>query len=86
MSGADDAEFTRIQEEKQTRAQEVYEDLIGTARNLSDTLTEAELDDDVLMGLIFDMIDECVVCNWWWDVDDLTECGAGLTCDECRED
>lgn len=67
------------------RAQEVAEDLKGTARSLSDFATDEEIQNKDFMEELDQHVFECEVCNWFCDVDEMAE-GDGLVCVECERD
>lgn len=55
-----------------TRAQEIADDLIGTAKSLDDVLREDESQDDsVLMETVYELCFACDCCGWWASTDEL---------------
>lgn len=64
------------------RAQEIADELLGTASNLSDVLTRHELEDQELLDEVDTHVRECVTCGWWVEADEVDDAGD---CDECQD-
>lgn len=68
-------------------ADEIVDELRGTAGNLQSLLEEKDVvDNDIVLRVIDDEIFECIVCNWWCDMSELSENDHGLeynTCSDC---
>lgn len=68
------------------RAQQVADDLIGTARSQHDFLSQQEIDDPTLQSKLNDLCFECDCCGWWASTDELNNDEGqqyGEMCDEC---
>jgi predicted Zn-ribbon and HTH transcriptional regulator len=64
------------------RAVEVADDLVGSARDLNEVLTDIEMKDDDLLEEISLLIVTCETCGWWVESDEVDEDG---NCVECSE-
>lgn len=71
------------------RAQEIADDLIGTAKSLHDVLRDGESEDDsALMEAAYELCFDCDCCGWWASTEELhNETGQEYDemCDECFE-
>ena len=63
-----------------SRAREVSNDLIGTARSLSDFTVEDEINDPIFRDELEKLAFQCEECGWWCSDD---ECNGDNVCDEC---
>lgn len=70
------------------RAQEIADELIGTAKSYTDALEEGEDEDDgALETAVRELTFECDQCGWWASVEELhNDPESGQTCDEMCED
>lgn len=64
-------------------AEEIAEELVGTAKCLNDVVSPEEANDASLMDDVQCLVVECETCNWWVDADDVDEEGD---CLECQDD
>jgi len=71
-----------------TRAQQIADELIGTAKSLHDVLHEDESQDDwVLMKAVYALCFECDGCGWWASTDELhNDKHSGQSKDEMCEE
>lgn len=67
---------------KKARADQIIEELRGTAGGLNTVLTEDEQQDPVLLALLEEEIFECEGCNWWCGRDEESRDFPNL-CEEC---
>jgi hypothetical protein len=67
------------------RVEQVVEQLIGTARNIPDVLTEEESRDNDFLDAIFQRVFECEGCGWWFDRDDESDMQPDH-CTDCAAD
>ena len=69
----------------QIRAQQVAEQLEGTAGNLSEHATQEELDSAEFTEALDELVFECAVCGWWCPVDEMVEGGNENVCLDCED-
>jgi hypothetical protein len=62
------------------RAEEVAEDLQGTAKNLDDESTEEERNNDDFTSRLDELVLECETCGWWCETGEI--CANG-NCEDC---
>ena len=67
------------------RAEEIADDLIGTARSLHDAATDAEMDDYKLLEELYGLAFECDCCGWWASTEELNDDSGEELCDECNK-
>ena len=65
------------------RAQEVANDLIGTAGNLHDHATPDEINSLKFCCELDSLVFECSVCGWWCGSEEMESDGI---CQECFDD
>ena len=63
------------------RAQEIADELLGSASSLNDVTTSDERDDIELLEVIDTMVMQCESCGWWFPTD---EAPAGV-CEDCED-
>ncbi len=74
------------------RAQEIVDELQGTAKSIEDCLTPEELNEfgaelpTVLTDAIDEQIFECSVCGWWCELGEAVEKDDGDCCEDCSDD
>lgn len=65
------------------RAEEVAEDLQGTAKNLEDTATEAECNSSIFLARLDELVLVCETCDWWCEAGEICDNGK---CSDCCKD
>jgi len=67
---------------KPHRAQEIADDLIGTARDLDEFATDEEINNYKFCCELDAIIFQCESCGWWCGVEEMTDDNI---CDDCYE-
>ncbi len=65
------------------RAQQIADELIGTAKSLHDVMTDAEYEEGKLLEVVYGYCFECDCCGWWASTEELNNEGSEELCDEC---
>lgn len=70
------------------RAQEVADQIIGTARMIDEVASQAEIDDPEFMSELQLLAFECDCCGWWHSTEELNNDEGqeyDEMCDECTD-
>lgn len=70
-------------EAMEKRAEEVAENLQGTAKNLEDESTEEERNNADFCARLDELVLECETCGWWCETGEICKDGH---CDDCHGD
>jgi hypothetical protein len=67
------------------RAQEIAEQLVGTAKSITEVCTPAEIENVELMAQVDEEITLCDVCGWYVETDDIDDSSGESLCTDCVE-
>lgn len=70
-------------EAMEKRAEEVAENLQGTAKDLNDESTEEERNNADFCARLDELVLECETCGWWCETGEICKDGH---CDDCHGD
>jgi len=68
------------------RAREVADDLIGTARDISEFASTEEINNQKFCCELDAIIFSCELCGWWCSVDELQDESGNDHCNDCHVD
>lgn len=64
------------------RVQQVADALVGTAADLKEHATDEEINDQSFCILLDNLIFCCDQCNWWCEIDEMSEDNICLECSD----